>query len=523
MSWLRRISTHFTQVVDLSLYVVILSLVFIIGLACFYNEYPEGDVYEHIYSTYMVSSGYVPYRDFFEHHHPLLWYIFVPLVRLLDHNITIIGWVNYLTFCWFLCGLYFLYKIMCDFFCTRTGALLSIIYILLPNIFLYYIYFKPDNWVFTLICMGIYAYFGYLRDKKCYFLVGSYLAFAVALLFTQKALFYCAVLGGFSLWNLYKKDISVRDFCRALVLPVIIVGVWISYWYLVGALKQYFVLNFLFNQKMVGYFHGYHLSDPFLIGKIFMIFAVIISLFFYKKESKYFRFWCWLFWIIGLQKIFYFSPHTYYWYEAYYLAVPIAMVGIMRLAEKSKLLLYCVVIETIIYAAFLWGDICHDVRFKPKLIGNSIHEMTINNMNRCDIVVSFNRGVISLFNRNPVYYWFLLGQIDVFGEKMGIHPVENLNEYVVLYKPKFVWVDEVTERYSSDMEHPRLIHKPNMEIIEKFYEPTFWTSDIDEFDFEIMDVKKRDFLSGLWVLKREYQQRNCVFNKNNGKWEYVQN
>ena len=31
------------------------------------------DDIEHLRATYFVSSGDIPYRDFFDHHHPLLW------------------------------------------------------------------------------------------------------------------------------------------------------------------------------------------------------------------------------------------------------------------------------------------------------------------------------------------------------------------------------------------------------------------------------------------------------------------
>ena len=69
---------------------IILALVSLISV---FLVYPEGDVMEHIHASYMVFSGKVPYRDFFQHHNPLLWYIFSPFVGLhakgLDSNIIV--------------------------------------------------------------------------------------------------------------------------------------------------------------------------------------------------------------------------------------------------------------------------------------------------------------------------------------------------------------------------------------------------------------------------------------------------
>ena len=109
-------------VLDILLFMTLLVLVLLIGLACFYIRYPEGDPREHIYATYMVSQGYVPYVDFFEHHHFLLWYLAQPLVFIFNRNIEILSWANYCTFCFFLWGLYFIYRIITDFFSTRTAA-----------------------------------------------------------------------------------------------------------------------------------------------------------------------------------------------------------------------------------------------------------------------------------------------------------------------------------------------------------------------------------------------------------------
>ena len=46
----------------------------------FISRRAMGDDLEHIHASWLVWQGYIPYTDFFEHHHPLTWYIFAPLV-----------------------------------------------------------------------------------------------------------------------------------------------------------------------------------------------------------------------------------------------------------------------------------------------------------------------------------------------------------------------------------------------------------------------------------------------------------
>ena len=38
------------------------------------------DEFEHLHASWLVWHNKVPYRDFFEHHHPLLWYLSAPIV-----------------------------------------------------------------------------------------------------------------------------------------------------------------------------------------------------------------------------------------------------------------------------------------------------------------------------------------------------------------------------------------------------------------------------------------------------------
>lgn len=48
------------------------------------------DEFEHVHAAWYVLQGDVPYRDFFEHHHPLLWYLLAPLVALTEPSFDVL-------------------------------------------------------------------------------------------------------------------------------------------------------------------------------------------------------------------------------------------------------------------------------------------------------------------------------------------------------------------------------------------------------------------------------------------------
>src|SRR5262249_48141951 len=53
----------------------------------------DPDELEHVHAAYCVWRGDVPYRDFFEHHAPALYYILVPLMKWLGPEIAVL-WVG---------------------------------------------------------------------------------------------------------------------------------------------------------------------------------------------------------------------------------------------------------------------------------------------------------------------------------------------------------------------------------------------------------------------------------------------
>ncbi|MBR1824994.1 MAG: hypothetical protein IJ770_00205, partial [Alphaproteobacteria bacterium] len=66
--------------------IFLLADLFVVLLSFAFQDPVITDSMEHLRASYLVSLGDVPYRDFFEHHHPLLWYAFAPIAAVLPHN-----------------------------------------------------------------------------------------------------------------------------------------------------------------------------------------------------------------------------------------------------------------------------------------------------------------------------------------------------------------------------------------------------------------------------------------------------
>ncbi|MGE5191436.1 MAG: ArnT family glycosyltransferase, partial [Deltaproteobacteria bacterium] len=80
----------------------------LIGLACALQAYEipnrgiDPDELEHLHAAWCVSRGDVPYRDFFEHHGPALYYLLLPLFKLCGPRLAVL-WLGRLAM--WTCGL----------------------------------------------------------------------------------------------------------------------------------------------------------------------------------------------------------------------------------------------------------------------------------------------------------------------------------------------------------------------------------------------------------------------------------
>ena len=267
---------------------------------------------------------------------------------------------------------------------------------------------------------------------------------------------------------------------------------------------------------MYNYIGQEGINKPWELAEIIFYMAVILGLALYKYEGKFFRIWFFIVVFNLLLKFFYFSVHIYYFYEAYYFAVVLVAVGFIKLAEKNKLLLFLIVLQTQVYIAIMCYYIVFDLNITFKR-PESIYDYIAARANRCDYVFSANSNM-NLFQKDLGYYWFLYGQLDVVGSKMGLHPIDNYNKLIEEKLPKFILAHDVYDRFEKMRGNEILVHDFDFEMINKYY-------DKKSSDFELAYDKEKGWHEkkvdgGLFELKKEYRKNNCQYDDKTGEWEY---
>ncbi len=468
------------------------------GWTVFFTETGNGDNVEHIHSTWLVAQGKIPYRDFFQHHNPLLWYMFAPFIgfgsnalALLDmaHAVGII--VGILTF-------YVVYRISVRFFAaSKFSALLSLLVLCPPYFYIYCFNFNPDTFMALFYSVGLYYLFYYWEKSGIFSLCVAFTAFFAAFLFTQKILMIYAVLGILSVIIFYKQKAPLSDIGYALLLPLCGVLLFAAFLYSHDTLGVYWQSNYPFNIRMQD-FYGDRKIDVIdyrcLIPSA--ILATISLIYFFKSANKYFKIIAVLFAIELPLRCFYFAISPYYMLPLMIYIACLNSVLFEKIMQKCYPVIYI----------FLCGCVYYAVISVPSYVSARGQDRTFatyisQNVTPCDYILSSYFGNQAIRSKDIHYYWSMLGHIDIVGAELGIKPIPNLTELVIRYKPKFIYGGPYWNSYYQHRGQNIFVQAVAPEVLEQYYLPTPFP----------------DF----YILRYEYQGRNCHFNTLTKEWEYA--
>ena len=166
------------------------------------------DEFEHTHATWYVADGKVPYTDFFENHHPLLWYVLSPLLRAAGET----PWTMYL----FRLVFYLLTVgiVGATFTLGRRasgsseGGWLASLYLLSVVMFVEKsVEIRPDVPQVLLGLLAVIWLLDHRRTRRWFPLAASGLAMGMSLLFLQKSLFLTVGCASVLVWDAAKRRI----------------------------------------------------------------------------------------------------------------------------------------------------------------------------------------------------------------------------------------------------------------------------------------------------------------------------
>ena len=229
------------------LFGVILVLLFFYS----YNEPFDHDEFEHIHTAWKISMGQEIYVDFFQHHHPFLDYLLVPVISLFGETTTSIFAGRYLMLLMIGGMLIVSYFLARWVFKNSEIALIGLILTSTLGGFIESsILIRPDVPQTLAGLLSIYFLFTYYDKKSLWSLIASSIFLAVSFLILQKSISLMIAFGILFLYDLYGRRIHVKEILIFVLAFLIIVSPYYIYLVLHGSFDKYYEMNWILNMHV---------------------------------------------------------------------------------------------------------------------------------------------------------------------------------------------------------------------------------------------------------------------------------
>jgi 4-amino-4-deoxy-L-arabinose transferase-like glycosyltransferase len=149
----------------------------------------DADEFEHLHASWMVHEGYLPYRDFWQNHTPLLYYAVAPLFSIFEEGSSLVLLIRFLFSAFafvILWQTYLLARLDHD----RMTGILSVLVLSCSYLFLHKtIEIRPDHFLVAFWLASLLLLIRHLsKDHNAFPILMSGFLLGIGMLFTPKAL-----------------------------------------------------------------------------------------------------------------------------------------------------------------------------------------------------------------------------------------------------------------------------------------------------------------------------------------------
>lgn len=456
-------ATDYMQSKIAKLYKSLIVLNFIgLLLTLLFNDTIVCDELEHLRASWFVSLGEMPYRDFFEHHHPLLWFMFAPVIHWLPQQIISTLYVaKCLAFLFSLGSSCFLFLIVKRFLGGVFSAILCLsFYFVYFTTWYSFSIFKPDTFMRFFYLLGLYQFFIFCDTKQTKYLVWCGISFTISFLFLQNIFFSILPLI-LPLGYLCFKDKKVCfDALKAAVIPLLILTACGGWMYINGTLPTYWQLNVIYNSHLFSVVHSFTQRILLTYAPELIFACLLLGVIYYKRLSSfYFNIIVLLFVAETVQRIVFPAVYPHYLILLFVFASMIIAYSLTLLQNKKLLFLSAFVLFV-------------NLLFNFAIIGITSNSMTHKYLKEFDThpngsIVNFDGTLLNVYAPKYGYYWFYpnLEYVDnVLFERMPDYDINQLiqqkqPDYIAFKKgvnPHFYWDKSLTYKASAYWPHHKL-------------------------------------------------------------------
>ena len=220
------------------------------AVACSLGRAFTGDEFEHIHAAWYVAHGAVPFRDFYEQHHPLLYYVLAPLIRLLGDGSASLLAARGVSLGFILGCAGLVHAIACRLFrSTEAGMTAALLFLSSATVLENGLEVRPDTPQVFFCLLAAFLFLRSLETGSSRDSFFSGVSAGIGFLFQQKAVFFIAALAGVALLQILQRRRNLLSFAAFAPGLLLAVGAAALAFFAVVPVHDYVVTNWLLNMR----------------------------------------------------------------------------------------------------------------------------------------------------------------------------------------------------------------------------------------------------------------------------------
>ncbi|MBR6411883.1 MAG: glycosyltransferase family 39 protein [Alphaproteobacteria bacterium] len=449
--------------------ILAVAFLFFLELCRIYSGGVSSDDFEHLSSAWWIYNGYEPYRDFFQHHNPLFWYLIQPFFSLVNHPLEAFFLLRqFVCFC-HIVDLLLIFLITRLLGGSKRVALYALlIYFSYPLLFLfYYIQGRPDNPMLTSLLLGVYFWIQFFQKQKRVFLILCYAFLFLSFAFLQKVILFFIPFGIYQLYLLYRKKLSWKDVGYALIFPVSITIGYALYLYHIGMLWRYIELNWILNFYFFRDYKIYRLTVYDWIYHFlfctFLIYGILKGKGLIRQLSVL---------LLGFSCLFFMIPKPYRYYYMLFapfmsIVVALGIDGIKKKYFKMLIISFCLICAS---RSFLR---CSKAIEPPVIYKFMSYFKELEKLSENEWMNYNSPTIFSLYLKKPrQYYWYNLGRGALWDMHLfHRHEIQNYDNWIYQNKPLIIIGYRILNyMHTPDKKSTDVLMELDEEFLNKYYE-----------------------------------------------------
>lgn len=209
------------------------------------------DEYEGVHTGWKILQGQVIFTDFFQHHHPLTFYLWAALIKLFGETFFVMRVARFLQFCFFSLTLFFSYCLGSLLF-NKQAALSGLVLLLAFTLFTpCAIDIRPDILSLTLVIVALFYLFqAFKNNNQCSFGISGF-ALALSFLCIQKIIIFIPLIAIVLVYEWYYSGVNTKNIAIYAIFSGLPVVGYVGYLLFTGNFNDYYICNVVFNTQLL--------------------------------------------------------------------------------------------------------------------------------------------------------------------------------------------------------------------------------------------------------------------------------